>query len=611
MIRTILLLTAEIGEQGGGLSKSCSRFVKHLQSTGFAVQVALSAASAGVQVGESANLRDVSILESPAPIIAGGYKADLHKHLFFKSHCDYIRSNLEGAAPDLIIAFGGGENALFAAELKRPLRSKLLVMLRGSEINLSISDSSLFHANYQALKEADAVVGLSKEMLERAKRICFHPETIYAIIPNVITLLVEAPPIRRDTVRRDTEVVFGVAAKHINEKKGIANLISMLPELNTVGQPSFSLRVVGTVDADLKHSYASLASSLGVTNRLHFLGDLSSEQLIREMTGWDFAIQGSFSEGFSNAIGEAIGLGKPFMITNTGYIAEQIRSVTPELVFERLEPSAMAQQIQRTYLKADLGALSRQAAAIVMLTAAAASVSSQWQTVFHRLSRSKPVPTIPINHIMSLILHDVSQTHYTNIDIPKTDFRKLCQLVHQQGYQLTSAKEYFASQDKQNLIICTFDDAYQGVYDSAFPILQEFSFSATVFVCSDYVDVSNAWNHKDRTNRKHLNLDNLKHLQVNNWEIGSHGTNHISYLRLDTQDIIRNLQDSKQFLESHFGDIQSFAYPYGDYNYHVSQTAKRFYTNIFAVDTGGTSLLFDRQQIRRYSSDEIFTLLTS
>jgi hypothetical protein len=80
-------------------------------------------------------------------------------------------------------------------------------------------------------------------------------------------------------------------------------------------------------------------------------------------------------------------------------------------------------------------------------------------------------------------------------------------------------------------------------------------------------------------------------------------------LRLDTEQILNTLSNSKYELEKHFKNVVSFAYPYGDYNYHISKTAKGIYNNIFAVDTGGTHINLDRHQIRRYSTDELLKIL--
>ena len=552
----IVIVTSEFGKQGGGLSKSCQRFAYLLNSIGFNVKVVISTFTV---FSENQIKGEFEIITNSIQIAKGGYKPELSKHLFFRGYIENVYSQLKEAKPDIIIAFGGGENALFASEVKNKFSCKLMTMLRGSEINLSISDSHLFHANYECLKNSDAVIALSNELLNRAKQIYFNPNTFYAIIPNIIDFKEE-----KKTILRQNNIVFGIGAKNINEKKGITNLILVTHFLNNFGNEKFYLCIAGQTDSDLKKEYSDYLDVLGISDKVKFLDNLNEFEFTQEIQNWDFVIQSSFCEGFSNTIGEAISLGKLFFTTNTGYIAEKIKPYAKELVFENFCPITIAKQIYYTYFSSNI----LQKAILVkqhfQQIASSEKVKSEWVKVFDKLQQANSVLPISNQHILSVILHDISETNYSNIDIPNSELEKLCSLVYSKGFRFVSAKEYFKSDLKDNLIICTFDDAYQNVYDLGFAILQKFNFTATIFVCIDYIDISNSWNKKDKSNRKHLDLQSLKKLENCGWEIGSHGTNHFSFLRLDTEEILNTLEKSKCELEKHFESIVSFAYPYGD-----------------------------------------------
>lgn len=596
-----VIVTSEFGKQGGGLSKSCHKFASMLKCIGFDVKIVISTFTLQSEIKTT---DEFEIITNTIQIAKGGYKPELYKHLFFRGYVENLFNQLKDKETSIVIAFGGGENALFASELKNKLSCKLMTMLRGSEINLSISDSNLFHVNYESLKNSDAVIALSNELLNRAKQIYFNPNAYYAIIPNTI----EFTEKYQDSLRKNN-VIFGIGAKNINEKKGIANLILVTHHLNNFGNKKFYLRIAGQVDSDLKKEYSDYSKLLGISDKVKFLNNLNEYEFKQELQEWDFAIQSSFCEGFSNTIGEAISLGKLFFITNTGYIAENIKYIANELIFENFFPKTIANQIFQTYFSSNI----LQKAILIkqhfQQITASEKVKADWLKVFGKLQQVNTISPISNQHILSLILHDISEVRYSNIDIPKSEFERLCTLVQSKGFRFVSAKEYFQSDFTDNLIICTFDDAYQNVYDLGFPILHKFSFTATVFVCSDYIDVSNSWNKKDKKNRIHLDLQNLKDLENQGWEIGSHGTNHFSFLRLDTEQILNTLSNSKYELEKHFKNIVSFAYPYGDYNHHISKTAQSIYENIFAVDTGGTHIHLDRHQIRRYSTDELIKIL--
>jgi glycosyltransferase involved in cell wall biosynthesis/peptidoglycan/xylan/chitin deacetylase (PgdA/CDA1 family) len=597
----IVIVTSEFGKQGGGLSNSCFKFVQLLISIDFEVKVVISSNNTDK---EKNRVDDCDIIVNSVHITKGGYKSDLHKHLFFRAHISNVYEQLKDIIPTAIIAFGGGENSLFASEINKYFNTKLIIMLRGSEINLAISDSSLYYSNYESLKNASVVVGLTNELIDRAKQIYFNPNNIYLIIPNSIDFKQHI-----STSRNENNVIIGVGARNINEKKGIANLIHALSHLNTQSNINFKLKIAGEIDNDLHIIYKELANSLKVNNDIIFLGNLTKELFYKEMKQWDLVVQSSFCEGFSNTIGEAIGIGKPFITTNTGFIAEQIKDKFPELVFDNFSPEHMANKILKTFRSGELQKQSIEAAEYMKPLVTNEVVKQHWVSLFEKLKLKKPFYSISIQHILSVILHDISEKNYSNIDIPKVEFEKLCNLVYSKGFRFVSAKEYFSSEKKDNLIICTFDDSYQGVYDLGFPILKKYGFTATIFVCSDYINITNSWNKKDKSNRNHLDLESLKQLQNNFWEIGSHGTNHFSFLRLDEKQLLRNLEESKKELEFHFENVVSFAYPYGDYNPFIAGLTRKLYKNIFVVDSGGTHIFMDRHQIRRYSTDELIKIL--
>lgn len=60
-----------------------------------------------------------------------------------------------------------------------------------------------------------------------------------------------------------------------------------------------------------------------------------------------------------------------------------------------------------------------------------------------------------------------------------------------------------------------------------------------------------------------MSFEELTELQEHGWEIGSHGVTHRSLLRLNDEEIIYELSESKRILEEKFGPIISYAYPYG------------------------------------------------
>jgi glycosyltransferase involved in cell wall biosynthesis len=607
MKRKILIITSEFGKQGGGLSKSATQLANHLCDLGFAVEVVISSQS---QINDDVNQANLKVIQDTIKVSSGGYNLNLQRDLFFRGHFNNVSIQQQKDLPDLIIAFGCGLNGLFASELSKLLNVKLLAMPRGSELNLATSNPDLFHFNQKCFEQATALICVSNELLQRAKSIFYNPQVNYKVIPNIINI--EENYFEQTNKERNSEIIIGTGAKYLNEKKGIANLLHALVLLNQNENHKFSLHLAGFVDDDLLSKYNEIIQTFKLKSYVKFLGVLNRNQFLEEMRNWDVALQGSFSEGFSNSIGDAISIGKPFMITDTGFVAEQIRADFPELIFFNPTPESIAEKLSQSFFKKDIVKLSAEAANSIKQIVSSEAIILQWKTVIGELLSLQKNTTLQLKneHIITLMLHEISETNFTGVDLPIVKFEALCKIVNDNGFKFCSSEQYFSSLEKSRLLICSFDDGYKSVLKFGLPILSRFNFTATVFVCTNHIGQSNAWNPKDKTNRQHMTMEELHLLKKQGWEIGSHGTNHISFNRLSEEEILNNLTESKSVLSNNFGNINSFAYPYGDTSPFIEQIVKSQFENVFTTDSGGTHILLDRHRIRRYSFTEIQTLFS-
>lgn len=607
MKRKLLIITSEFGKQGGGLSNSATQLANHLCDLGFKVEVVISSQS---QINDDVNHPNLKVIHDTIRVASGGYNPNLQRDLFFRGHLNNLSIQQQKDLPDLIIAFGCGLNGLFASELSKLLYVKLVAMPRGSELNLATSNVELFNFNQRCFEQAAALVCVSNELLQRAKNIFFSPQVIYKVIPNIINI--DETLFELNKKGNGSEILIGTGAKYLNEKKGIANLLQAMAFLNQNAKQKFSLRLAGFVDGDLLSKYNEIIQTESLDYHVEFLGVLNRNQFLEEMQNWDIAIQGSFSEGLSNSIGDAISIGKPFMITNTGFVAEQIKAGFPELIFFNSTPELIAEKLSETFFKKDIVKLSAGAANSIKQIVSSEAVISQWKTLIDELLSlqiNKPLQ-LKNEHIITLMLHEISEINFTGVDLPNSKLEELCKIVSENGFKFCSAEQYFSSNDKSKLFICSFDDGYTSVLKYGLPILSRFNFTATVFVCTNHIGQTNAWNPKDKTNRQHMTMEELHLLKNQGWEIGSHGTNHISFNRLSEAEILSNITESKNILSSHFGNINSFAYPYGDTSPFIEELVKQQFENVFTTDSGGTHISLDRQRIRRYSFTEIQTLFS-
>ncbi|MGB9620052.1 MAG: polysaccharide deacetylase family protein [Armatimonadota bacterium] len=117
----------------------------------------------------------------------------------------------------------------------------------------------------------------------------------------------------------------------------------------------------------------------------------------------------------------------------------------------------------------------------------------------------------------------------------------------------------------------TFDDAYRGVYERAYPIMVERGISATVFVVAGHIGGTNDWDTAAGDCREPLmTAEQIRRMSDAGFEIGSHTMTHPRLTELSDADLNRELSDSKHVLEDLIGrEVVAFSYPYGAYDYRV------------------------------------------
>jgi len=131
-----------------------------------------------------------------------------------------------------------------------------------------------------------------------------------------------------------------------------------------------------------------------------------------------------------------------------------------------------------------------------------------------------------------------------------------------------------AGAEKKYLCL-TFDDAYEGLYLHAFPLLKEYGFTATVFAVTDYVGKPNDWDiNWGGLKFEHLTWEQMREMQGSGIEFGSHAKSHRDLRFLTPEQLREELAGSRQAMEQNLGaPVTAFSYPFGLYNEKVKQAA--------------------------------------
>ncbi len=169
-----------------------------------------------------------------------------------------------------------------------------------------------------------------------------------------------------------------------------------------------------------------------------------------------------------------------------------------------------------------------------------------------------------------------------------------------------------------NAIALTFDDGYQNIYTEAFPLLNQYGFTATVFLIADYCGKHNDWQGNLPLARQPLLAwREIEEMQRHNFEFGAHTLTHPDLTALSIQQIEREVCGSKKKIEDRLGaEVPLFAYPYGKYNGRIKEIVQQHFraacaTHLGKVGVGSDPFLLKRVDSYFVSSYKLFRQLPS
>jgi len=112
--------------------------------------------------------------------------------------------------------------------------------------------------------------------------------------------------------------------------------------------------------------------------------------------------------------------------------------------------------------------------------------------------------------------------------------------------------------ETRNPIVLTFDDGYRDFYTHAFPVLNQFGFTATVFLPTDYIGNGCP----GIRGKQHLSWEEVRELHAQGITFGSHTCSH-PQLREVGRDVLKDeLARSHSAIETEAGACDGFCYPY-------------------------------------------------
>ncbi|MBI9035076.1 MAG: polysaccharide deacetylase family protein [Bacteroidales bacterium] len=205
------------------------------------------------------------------------------------------------------------------------------------------------------------------------------------------------------------------------------------------------------------------------------------------------------------------------------------------------------------------------------------------------------VPILAYYHIADSPQDDPGYTWRNDNDIPTESFKLQMELLNAKGFTSISVSMLEnvmlnGGDLPANPFILTFDETTQGIYDKAFPVLEEAGFTATLYLKANYIG-------KER----YLTDDQIRELILADWEIGSRGWNGESLA--NRHDAIQTeLYQSKIQLEKLFNiKVQSYSYQQGNIDPFIISRLKEWnYSNAVAYGDTMAHGVDDLYQLHRY-----------
>jgi peptidoglycan/xylan/chitin deacetylase (PgdA/CDA1 family) len=165
--------------------------------------------------------------------------------------------------------------------------------------------------------------------------------------------------------------------------------------------------------------------------------------------------------------------------------------------------------------------------------------------------------TVPILLYHRIDVSPINSRYY----VPPEKFEAQMKLLHDWGYtSITTTMLIKAITEGAELpprpFLLTIDDGNLDNYLNAFPIMQKYGFTGTLYLVSNYVGADG-----------YMDVEQVLEMHKAGWEVGSHSLNHFDLTKIGPDRARDEVIRSKKVLEEMLGvAVLTFAYPFGAYN---------------------------------------------
>lgn len=207
-------------------------------------------------------------------------------------------------------------------------------------------------------------------------------------------------------------------------------------------------------------------------------------------------------------------------------------------------------------------------------------------------------------YVTVLLYHRFDEPQYPTTNTQIEAFRQQLEYLGREGYRVLDMREFRQLLEgrrpfPRKAVLLTIDDPYRCVYEKAYPVLQEFGYSFTVFVNASplYSDLPGymTWEMIEEMHREGVTIGSHSyyHPHLGRPQPGQNREEYAAWVRTD-------LERSRKALRDRGMDTDLLAYPFGEYNGTVvGEAATLGYELMFTQDEGGVDEQTDPRLIPR------------
>jgi peptidoglycan/xylan/chitin deacetylase (PgdA/CDA1 family) len=185
---------------------------------------------------------------------------------------------------------------------------------------------------------------------------------------------------------------------------------------------------------------------------------------------------------------------------------------------------------------------------------------------------------------MIICHHGVSESWPTDFAISPERLERQLRLLLRRGYRPMTLASAIERRSAGKTLVVTFDDAYRSVLREGYPVLARLGVPATVFVPTAFATERRptAWAGMEQwigtpfgAELECMSWQELRGLQDEGWEVGSHTRHHLDLTVLDDAEAAVELSGSREDCERELGrKCVSLAYPYSSYDDRIKRLAR-------------------------------------